>query len=204
MGYPRTFDDWMAWCGHFHGYDKDATRFEFESVLSRVIRGYGRLNASREDVIALSCAVWQEPPTALGDWGALRPFQALALASAAYQAEIVPPADAPVDTVTAARWVRALVTAVEWDRPGTFYYRQKQRAALAAVRQLGGWTKVGIPAWVQTALGDDRPMSEEVLQAVEQACACTSPGRHWRYVSGLGFITYGKPDGPARHGGLEA
>jgi hypothetical protein len=71
-------------------------------------------------------------------------------------------------------------------------HETEQAAAFAAVRQLGGWRRVGIPEWMDSALGDSENWT---------ACACvidraeldvmhTNPGRRWECVPSLGYVVY--------------
>lgn len=113
--------------------------------------------------------------------GDLDAVQALALAVAMVNAEIA----RPVDGETAER-MRYKVTALTLDT-----YPNAQAAAHAAVVQLGGWRKVGIPQWMYLALGDvDHDVCEHILNEVELAARNTAPGRRWVHVHRVGTVLY--------------
>jgi hypothetical protein len=139
-------------------------------------------------VTELAHALWKQPPVALK---ALTATQALALATELFAKELFPGAYEPDDTPALADLARRAVTSVARGH-GESYDELRQRAAFVAVRQLGGAHKVGIPAWMEKALGDSDnwTVCEHIIDYVTLACHNTAPGRRWCYVFQLGFVTY--------------
>lgn len=196
MSYPSTLDEWMVFCGRVQdGLDRDDTRTEAELILTLGRERGGWVNATESDVLALGAAIWREPPHVVSEHADLSPLQALALASEAFRAEIVWTESASADIPELARKLRAAVTSIQRDdEPNMTDGWLRQRAALAAVRQLGGSGRVGIPQWMEDALGDleNWVACDDILDRVAMACEQTFPGRHWRHVYELGWITYCK------------
>jgi len=108
--------------------------------------------------------------------------QALALAVAMVNAEIARPVDDETPEAMHAAVLARLHGA----------YPDAQAAAFAAVRQLGGARRVGIPAWMETALGDSDHWTacDHVLGTVELAVRNTAPGRRWVHVYRVGFVLF--------------
>jgi hypothetical protein len=74
----------------------------------------------------------------------------------------------------------------------TTVHENDQAAAFAALRQLGGWRKVGVPEWLESALGDQDTWTacQDVIDLAELAVRHTNPGRRWTYVETLGYVVY--------------
>lgn len=178
--YPRDLQTWLTIAGADALSDAD-------TILDTCDQK-GWLHGTKGDVIALGSALWAQPPRVLRS---LTPTQGLALASQLFVTELLPGDNDPSDTAELAQRVRQKVTALARDDDAP-YDELRQRAAFAAVRQLGGASKVAVPSWIELALGDPNHWTacEHIIDRVELACRNTAPGRRWCYVYQLGFITY--------------
>lgn len=77
----------------------------------------------------------------------------------------------------------------------TTVHENDQAAAFAALRQLGGWRMVGVPEWLESALGDQDTWTacQDVIDRAELAVRTTNPGRRWVYVETLGYVVFEGP-----------
>lgn len=186
------FDDAQRWLTAI-GHDQVPDLLDAVTHVLDMGEHHGWLDANRSDVIALGDALWRDPPRVTGN---LTPVQALALASELFLAEVLPGDYHADHTTELVRRAHAAVTALarEGDDPEPTNYL-RQRAAFAAVRQLGGALMVNLPHWIELALGDDTHWTacDHIIDYVALACANTQPGRRWRHVYQLGYITYRYP-----------
>jgi hypothetical protein len=179
--YPRDLDTWLMIAG------PDA-RSDAETILDKVGRP-GWICGTAGDLIAVGVALWRQPPRVIPS---LTPVQGLALGTQLFDAELLPDRFDLTDTDKLAQRARHKVTAVAHNDDDSPFDTLRQRAAFAAVRQLGGARAVGLPAWMETALGDTHNWTacDDIIGRVELACRGTAPGRRWCYVYQLGFITF--------------